>query len=172
QATFVSSGVVGTGGFVAISYEDGGKASAARRSAPIGPSHVTHWTSAADFRGLSARSISLARSGETGLAPRATASAARPSVPFRPTRPPIPAIGFTTKPTRFTIQRDAAGYFGLPRPCAAGATRHAWASSDGGATAARWTTYPIAAIGINGHRGGARITAVERPAAIPNWITH
>ena len=35
-----------------------------------------------------------------GVAPSATACSTTPSVPLSPTRPPIPAMGFTTKPIR------------------------------------------------------------------------
>ena len=48
-----------------------------------------------------------ARSREIGFAPFRTAwrSVFFPSVPFRPTAPPIPAIGLTRKPTLFTLSR-------------------------------------------------------------------
>ena len=72
---------------------------ASATSAPMGPGAVRICASASSRRRRRARA---ARSGLTGVPPRSAAAARRagPSLPCSPTRPPIPATGLTSSPTR------------------------------------------------------------------------
>ena len=85
---------------VARSTTTVGEKPAARAScSPMSAGHVRMRTSPApDARTLSASTV---RAGASCGAPswRARASAASPSVPFSPTRPPMPAMGLTIRPT-------------------------------------------------------------------------
>ena len=76
-------------------------------SAPIPPSATTRLIPG--FLGSIDRN-SFARFGETGIAPLLTASrnTVVPSVPLRPTTPPIPAIGLTMNPILTNFSRFSA----------------------------------------------------------------
>jgi len=75
----------------------GSKPASRTSRSPMGSAAVEIRASGATAASRS--SARRARSGARGSAPRATASATFPSVPLSPTRPPIPATGFTTNPT-------------------------------------------------------------------------
>src|SRR5205823_14838250 len=68
------------------------------RSPPASQSTSRAGSSRERRRNASAKA--RARSPATGSAPAAKACSTTPSVPFNPTRPPMPAIGLTTKPMR------------------------------------------------------------------------
>src|SRR5438093_11633566 len=68
------------------------------RSPPASQSTSRAGSSHEKRRNASAKA--RARSPATGSAPAAKACSTTPSVPFNPTRPPMPAIGLTTKPMR------------------------------------------------------------------------
>src|SRR5881396_787078 len=74
-----------------------------RGISPMGSPPASHMTSRAGSsreRRANASEKARARSPATGWAPAARACSTTPSVPFSPTRPPMPAIGLTTKPMR------------------------------------------------------------------------
>src|SRR5512143_3126359 len=67
-------------------------------ASPISAGYV--YSSICSRMGASASRVSAARLGASGTAPnsRALLTVSRPSLPFKPTRPPIPAIGLTIRP--------------------------------------------------------------------------
>ena len=97
QRRRVSPAVVGPVG--ASTTTVGEKPAARASSSPMSAGHVRMRTSpAAAARTLRASTV---RAGASwgAWSWRARESAASPSVPFRPTRPPIPAMGLTIRPT-------------------------------------------------------------------------
>src|SRR5690606_32941221 len=74
------------------------KPSSRATASPIAPSHVT--TISSSLIGVSFAKARLALPAASGTAPSSSArrSAKAPSVPFSPTRPPMPATGFTMRP--------------------------------------------------------------------------
>ena len=101
-ATRVSSAEVSSGIF--IGKTAGEKPASCAAFSPIIPGgHITSIDSGNALR-ISLRHV-VARIVDSGFAPNATAEAiiAAVSVPLRPTRPPIPEIGFTIKPSVFLI---------------------------------------------------------------------
>ena len=71
---------------------------------PITPEQVYQYKSSFDKKcEIYSFKVSKALFSAMGLAPRFTALFKTPSVPLRPTFPPIPAIGLTTKPIFDTI---------------------------------------------------------------------
>src|SRR5690606_8907676 len=71
-----------------------------RGSSPIGPEQLRKRRGAP----LSFRSATRARFPASGRAPLLMASDRRPSVPLRPTAPPIPAMGLTRNPIVTVMQ--------------------------------------------------------------------
>ena len=109
----------------------------------MGPEQVSQRTAILGFpawRDQKAWRNVAARAGAWGTAPAARASSTTPSVPLRPTRPPIPAMGFTRNPMRCTPRRGPRVYFAFPRWAPDRASpegRQARARPLGGATTAR-----------------------------------